>query len=228
MSIPDHARANFQTLLRAAAEGNLALLECTDAATGATRYVICAVGRAEGDFVFTPFGHLADGNPYEAYVPPAADTPPSPDPSPDGDLPLPVYAGKTDRAVLRCRVRLGRIHDELRHAGDARTDAARRTIAEGQRRVGKRGAGEKLVTTHGGDGFGLRRLCNARRRIACTSRQQNGSQPEPRAEPDYQRNHHDYADHLSLHRHLLAIMATPMPGRLRKGTALRIVVDGRV
>lgn len=77
MSIPDHARASFQTLLRAAAEGNLALLECTDAATGATRYVICAVGRAEGDFVFTPFGHLADGNPYEAYVPPAADAPPS-------------------------------------------------------------------------------------------------------------------------------------------------------
>ena len=27
MSIPDHARANFQTLLRAAADGNLALLE---------------------------------------------------------------------------------------------------------------------------------------------------------------------------------------------------------
>ena len=77
MSIPDHARTNFQTLLRAAAEGNLALLECTDAETGVPRYVICAVGRAEGDFVFTPFGHLAAGNPYEAYTPPLADAPPS-------------------------------------------------------------------------------------------------------------------------------------------------------
>lgn len=70
MSIPDHARANFQTLLRAAADGNLALLECADAETGAARYVICAVGQEGGEFLFTPFGHLADGNPYEAYRPP--------------------------------------------------------------------------------------------------------------------------------------------------------------
>ena len=45
MSIPDHARANFQTLLRAANSGDLALMECTDVATGEPRYVICAVGR---------------------------------------------------------------------------------------------------------------------------------------------------------------------------------------
>jgi len=71
MSIPDHARTNFQTLLRAAADGNLALMECTDAPTGEIRYVICAVGRDGVDFVFTPFGHLADGNPYDAYLPPS-------------------------------------------------------------------------------------------------------------------------------------------------------------
>ncbi|MEN2990925.1 DUF6117 family protein [Tistrella sp. BH-R2-4] len=75
MSIPDHARANFQTLLRAAADGNLALLECTDAATGAPRYVVCAVGRNGEDFLFTPFGHLAEGNPYDAYIPPESDAP---------------------------------------------------------------------------------------------------------------------------------------------------------
>jgi hypothetical protein len=71
MSIADHARANFQTLLRAAADGNLALMECRDAATAELRYVICAVGRDGADFVFTPFGHLADGNPYDAYLPPS-------------------------------------------------------------------------------------------------------------------------------------------------------------
>lgn len=54
--IPDYARANFQTLLLAAESGDLALLECTEAATGEIRYVICAVGRNDGDFVFTPFG----------------------------------------------------------------------------------------------------------------------------------------------------------------------------
>ena len=45
MSIPDYARTNFQTLLRAAMGGDLALMECTEIATGETRYVICAVGR---------------------------------------------------------------------------------------------------------------------------------------------------------------------------------------
>ncbi|MER8713184.1 DUF6117 family protein [Mesorhizobium sp. M1295] len=73
MSIPDHARSNFQTLLRAAGDGNLALMECADAATGQRRYVICAVGREGADYVFTPFGHLADGNPYDAYLPPDPD-----------------------------------------------------------------------------------------------------------------------------------------------------------
>jgi hypothetical protein len=71
MSIPDHARANFQTLLRAATNGNLALMECTNAVTGEPRYVICAVGRDSADFLFAPFGHLADGNPYDAYLPPS-------------------------------------------------------------------------------------------------------------------------------------------------------------
>jgi hypothetical protein len=70
MAIPDPFRRNFETLLRAAAEGNLALMECTDAATGVPRYVICAVGHESGEFVMTPFGHLHEGNPYEAYVPP--------------------------------------------------------------------------------------------------------------------------------------------------------------
>jgi hypothetical protein len=71
MSIPDHARANFATMLRAAADRNLALVECRDAVTGETRYVICAVGAESTEFVFTPFGHLADGNPFDAYLPPS-------------------------------------------------------------------------------------------------------------------------------------------------------------
>ena len=71
MAIPDAYARNFDTLLRAAADGNLALLECTDAVTGVPRYVICAVGRADGDYVRTPFGHLHDGNPFDAYLPPA-------------------------------------------------------------------------------------------------------------------------------------------------------------
>lgn len=75
MSIPTFAHTNFQTLLRAAGDGNLALMECLDATTGGPRYVICAVGRDKGDYVFTPFGHLAEGNPYDAYLPPDPDNP---------------------------------------------------------------------------------------------------------------------------------------------------------
>ncbi|WP_081988122.1 DUF6117 family protein [Sphingomonas sp. 37zxx] len=71
MAIPDHARANFETLLKAAQAGDLALMECTEVASGETRYVLCAVGRDAGDYVMTPFGHLAPDNPYEAYTPPA-------------------------------------------------------------------------------------------------------------------------------------------------------------
>jgi hypothetical protein len=72
MAIPDAHRRNFETLRRAAAAGDLALMECADAKTGEPRYVICAVGReSNGDYVMTPFGHLHDGNPFEAYIPPA-------------------------------------------------------------------------------------------------------------------------------------------------------------
>lgn len=70
MAIPEGHARNFETLLQAAANGDLALLECADAMTGEPRYVICAVGRGEGEYLLSPFGHLLDGNPFEAYVPP--------------------------------------------------------------------------------------------------------------------------------------------------------------
>jgi hypothetical protein len=70
MSILEYARVNFNTLLRAAACGDLALVECADAMTGQPRYVICAIARDRADYAITPFGHLAPGNPYEAYEPP--------------------------------------------------------------------------------------------------------------------------------------------------------------
>ena len=38
-------------------------------------HVLCVVGRNEGDYIFTPFGHLSGGNPYNAYLPPDPDDP---------------------------------------------------------------------------------------------------------------------------------------------------------
>lgn len=71
MSIPDAYRANFQTLLRAAADNALCLVECRDALTLAPLYVICAAAYDGETYTITPFGHLADGDPFQAYLPPA-------------------------------------------------------------------------------------------------------------------------------------------------------------
>lgn len=59
MAIPAHARANFETLVKAAKAGDLALMECTEVGSGETRFVLCAVGRDDNEYVMTPFGHLA-------------------------------------------------------------------------------------------------------------------------------------------------------------------------
>ena len=70
MPITDFVKTNFETLLRAAAAGDLALVQGTDARTGETRFILCAVGRDGGQVVLTPFGHLVDADPYELYHPP--------------------------------------------------------------------------------------------------------------------------------------------------------------
>lgn len=74
MAIPDGVRANFDTLLRAAKAGRLALVECQDADTKEPRYVLCAVNHDGADeYQMVPFGHLvSDRDPYTAYIPPEA------------------------------------------------------------------------------------------------------------------------------------------------------------
>ena len=73
MNIPQHYQANFHALVRAAQEGKLCLLACKDALTGADRYVICAIEPCEESDRIIPFGHLADGDPREAYLAPDLD-----------------------------------------------------------------------------------------------------------------------------------------------------------
>lgn len=74
--IPAHVRANFQTMLKAAKDGRLALVSCSDHATGAPRYVVVAISDTEkpGVIDLVPFGHLCIGNPYEEYVPPSVES----------------------------------------------------------------------------------------------------------------------------------------------------------
>ena len=77
---------------------------------------------------------------------------------PDGNFPLAVDACEADRPVLWRRVRFSRIHDELRHAGHAGTDAARRTIAELQGGIRQRCANEEAMAPHRRGRFLLGRL----------------------------------------------------------------------
>lgn len=70
MAISKGHKANFETLKRAAANGHLALVECTDKKTGATVIAVCAIGRDGSDYTVHPFARMFDGNPYDELNPP--------------------------------------------------------------------------------------------------------------------------------------------------------------
>lgn len=64
---------NFETLLRAADNGDLCLLECTDWATGKPVMAVCAVQQDDDELMFVPIAKLFDGNPYKEIAPPSTD-----------------------------------------------------------------------------------------------------------------------------------------------------------
>lgn len=71
MAILEGHKANLHTLFMAHENGDIALMECTDKATGKPVIVICAVNRDGGDVIMAPLAKLFDGNPYEELDPPA-------------------------------------------------------------------------------------------------------------------------------------------------------------
>jgi hypothetical protein len=63
---------NFKTLLAAAENGDLALLECTDKQTGKPVITICAIAEYEdGTVDMIPLAKMFDGNPYAELDPPS-------------------------------------------------------------------------------------------------------------------------------------------------------------
>lgn len=69
--IPKSHKKNFETLKRAFANEDMAVVECTDKATGRPVHVLCAVAPNEDDqFDIIPMAKLFDGNPYEELLPP--------------------------------------------------------------------------------------------------------------------------------------------------------------
>lgn len=70
MAIPDGYKANLETIIRAAKDDNLSLVECTDKKTGKTVIALCAMSFEDGDYLIAPFAKMFDGNPYDELDPP--------------------------------------------------------------------------------------------------------------------------------------------------------------
>jgi len=64
-------KSNFETLKRAAENGDLALVECADAVTGEPVITVCAMSyEGNGDISMAPIAKMFNGNPYEELLPP--------------------------------------------------------------------------------------------------------------------------------------------------------------
>lgn len=74
MALSEYQRKNFETLQRAFANDDVALMECRVRETGEIVPVVCAVGRdEEGNYLLTPLAEMPISDPYERYQPPAPD-----------------------------------------------------------------------------------------------------------------------------------------------------------
>jgi hypothetical protein len=74
MALAIEHRQNFDTLVQAFENGDVALMECQLAATGEPVPVICASNRSQdGEFEFVPFATMFSDNPYRLVNPPNPD-----------------------------------------------------------------------------------------------------------------------------------------------------------
>jgi len=74
MTLLPGQKANFETLLRAALAGDLALLDCRSVTSGGDVPVICAANRrSDGSVEFVPLATLFPDSPYETLIPPEFD-----------------------------------------------------------------------------------------------------------------------------------------------------------
>lgn len=74
MAIPEAIKTNFNTLVKAVKQEDIALLECWDRNTGESAYAICAVNvvrqsGAEPEIEMVPFGLMFSSDPYETLIP---------------------------------------------------------------------------------------------------------------------------------------------------------------
>jgi hypothetical protein len=71
MALREGDLANFRTLLRAAKNGDLALVESRRKSNGEYVALIAAVSQEGEEFIVGPLGEMVAGNPYELYEDPS-------------------------------------------------------------------------------------------------------------------------------------------------------------
>ena len=67
--------ANMETLKRAFANGDVALMEVTDSKTGELIDALCAVSFDGKEYQFSPLAFMVRENPFERFTPPMECTP---------------------------------------------------------------------------------------------------------------------------------------------------------
>lgn len=71
MAIGKGYKHNFDELLRAVSNGDAALLETTEKATGKPAFIVVAIAFDGKEYELYPMARLFDGNPYEELNPPS-------------------------------------------------------------------------------------------------------------------------------------------------------------
>lgn len=71
MAIAEGYKHNFNELIRAVSNGDAALLETTEKATGKPAIVLVAVVFDGKEYELTPMARMFDSNPYEELDPPS-------------------------------------------------------------------------------------------------------------------------------------------------------------
>lgn len=68
--ISEGYKANYATLKRAFAAGDVALMEVQEVATGSERVVLCVVNRTDDEVEFVPVAVMVWDDPYTLFNPP--------------------------------------------------------------------------------------------------------------------------------------------------------------
>lgn len=61
---------NLETIIKAAKNGDLALMECKRVSDGKIVAVLCCVERQGKEYIFAPMAEMFEDNPYEQWLPP--------------------------------------------------------------------------------------------------------------------------------------------------------------